>query len=173
MIDITIHKSIRNAIKRGDLDAVSQLINDDRSRLTWVVEPFGSWLDIAATYGEVKIVEWLVHQGMDVNQQSGVFESGPLQTAASFGHANVVSYLLENGATFDVSEPTRNPLFGAISGGHTEVATLLIDNGIDISVKYTGESMTNMDALAFAREWGSSDIVALLEAAQAKNSAAG
>ena len=64
---------------------------------------------------------------------------------------------------WDVSEPTRNPLFGAIHGGHTAIAKLLIDNGIDTSVSYTGENMTGIDAMAFAREWGRSDIVELLE----------
>lgn len=58
----------------------------------------------------------------------------------------------------------RNPLFGAIHGGHTDVAKLLIESGIDTAANYTGENMTNMDALAFAKEWGRSEIVALLEA---------
>ncbi len=71
-------------------------------------------------------------------------------------------YLLSEGATIDVSQPERNPLFGAIYGGHTAVAKLLIDKGIDTHVKYTGGSMKEMDALAFAKEWGRNDIVDLL-----------
>lgn len=62
----------------------------------------------------------------------------------------------------DVSDPERNPLFGAIYGGHIEIVRLLIDQGIDTHVKYTGKSMKNMDALAFARERGQMDIAALL-----------
>ena len=62
----------------------------------------------------------------------------------------------------DVSEPERNPLFGAILKGHTGIAKLLVDRGIDINVQYTGESMKDMDALAFAREWGRSDIAEYL-----------
>ena len=34
-------------------------------------------------------------------------------------------------------------------------------------MKYSGKSMQNMDALAFAREWGRLDIVEMLMAAQA------
>src|SRR5262245_14761134 len=62
----------------------------------------------------------------------------------------------------DVSEPVRNPLFGAIYGGHTDVARLLIDSGIDTNIKYNGKNMKEMDALAFAREWGRTDIADLL-----------
>ncbi len=76
---------------------------------------------------------------------------------------DVVRVLLELGAKFDVSEPERNPLFGAIYGGHAQVAKLLIDSGIDTTVKYSGKNMTNMDALAFARQFGRAEIVQLLK----------
>ena len=69
----------------------------------------------------------------------------------------------------EFSEPERNPLFGAIYGGHTAIAKLLIDSGIDTTVKYSGESMHEMDALAFAHEWGRSDIAELLMAAKNKH----
>lgn len=163
-IDIQIHKAIRAAIKQGDLASVSKMLGEDRSRLTWNVQPFGSWLHIAASNGQLRIVEWLIEQGMDVNQKAGVSDSGPLDEAASNGHLETVRCLINHGAILDTSNSVGNPLFGAIHGGHTQVAELLIDSGIDISVKYTGGNMTNMDALAFAREWGRNDIVALLEA---------
>ena len=82
------------------------------------------------------------------------------------GHLDIVKYLLECGATMDTSKAVRNPLIGAILGGttaaHTAIAKLLIDSGIDTTVSYTSEDMTNMDALAFAKEWGRSDIAELL-----------
>lgn len=163
-IDIQIHKSIRTAIKLGDLVTVSKALCEDRSRFNWNVRPFGSWLHIAAANGQLRIVEWLIEQGMNVNQMAGVSESGPLDEAASNGHLETVRCLINHGATLDTSNSVGNPLFGAIHGGHADVAKLLIESGIDTAVKYTGENMTNMDALAFAKEWGRSEIVALLEA---------
>ncbi|WP_218276388.1 ankyrin repeat domain-containing protein, partial [Pseudomonas sp. FW305-BF6] len=71
--------------------------------------------------------------------------------------------LLSIGVEMDVSDPIRNPLFGAISNGQVEVAKRLIENGINIKVKYSGESMKEMDALAFAKEQGQREIVELLE----------
>jgi hypothetical protein len=80
---------------------------------------------------------------------------------------NVVEFLIASGAVIDTSDSVRNPLFAAIVGGisdsHTAVAKLLIDSGIDTRVKYNSETMKDMDALAFAKEWGRSNIVRLLE----------
>jgi uncharacterized protein len=95
--------------------------------------------------------------------RSGVFEGGPLNEAATAGHVDIAKYLLSCGAELDVSDPRSNPLFGAIMSGNLEIVKLLIENGIDTQVKYSGESMQNMDALAFAVERGQTEIAALLQ----------
>jgi ankyrin repeat protein len=167
MVDVQISKDIRNAIKQGDVERVVALIGCDKGRLE-MMTPFGTWLHVAASIGKVDIVKRLVEMGANVNAYGGTAGGGSLHRAASDGHVEVVRFLLKCGAELDVSEPERNPLFGAIHWGHTEIAKMLIGSGIDTSVKYTGESMKNMDALAFAREWGRADIVDLL--ASSKNS---
>jgi len=108
------------------------------------------------------MVRHLVGLGIDINRRGGTFGGSPINEAASEGHLDVVRYLLEVGAELDISDPVRNPLFGAIYGGHIDIVKLLVEKGIDAHVKYTGESMINMDALAFARERGQTDIAALL-----------
>jgi len=100
--------------------------------------------------------------GADVNARGGVKDGAALSEAARTGHADIVRFLLSRGALLDVSEPTRNPLFGAVLGGHIEIVKLLIDAGIDTEVRYTGESMTDMDAAAFAHEGGQLEIEQLL-----------
>ncbi len=155
-------KEIRTAIKQGDADKATRLIDADKSRLS-MMTTFGTWLHVAAAHGRLEIVKRLFALGSDVNARGGIAGSGALHLAASEGHGDVVRYLLSIGAEMDVSEPERNPLFGAILGGHADTAKLLIDGGIDTSVKYTGKSMKDMDALAFAHEWGRSDIADLLE----------
>ena len=152
---------IREAIKRGDTKVAIALINSDR-KVFEATTVFGTWLHFAASHGKLEIVKRLVEMGADFNQRGGVFDAGPIKDAANDGHLEIVAYLIEQGAELDVSEPTRNPLFGAIHNGHTGVAKLLIDSGIDIRVKYTGENMKGMDALRYAREWGRDDIAKLL-----------
>ncbi len=156
-----IARDIFAAIKLGDADKVEAIIAPDNSRLE-MITPYGTWLNFAAVIGKLEIIKRLVSLGADVNSKSPVSGGGAINQAASFGHIDIVRYLLSCGAELGVSEPERNPLFGAIQGGHTAIAKLLIDSGIDTQIKYTGESMKGMDALAFAREWGRSDIAELL-----------
>lgn len=125
--------------------------------------PFGTWLHVAASKGELNIVKKLIELGSNINVIGGVYGGGALNEAASAGHIDIVSYLLSCRADMDVSEPERNPLFGAISNGHVDIAKLLIESGTDTEVKYSGESMKDMDALTFAREQGQEEIVKLLE----------
>jgi|LakMenEpi03Aug12_release.lakeMendotaPanAssembly.Ray.scaffolds.fasta_scaffold749898_1 ankyrin repeat protein len=158
---VPIAKRAYDAVKSGDLDALASMVDADSSVVN-ASTPFGSLLHVAADKGHLNIVRYLVQKGADINLNDGIVGGSPIGSAASSGHADVVKYLLEHGALLDVSEPNRNPLFGAIHGGHFEVASLLIDRGIDTSVVYNGENMRNMDAKAFAEEWGRTDILNLL-----------
>lgn len=63
-----------------------------------------------------------------------------------------------------MSESERNPLFSAIHGGHIDIVRFLVEAGIDHRVRYTGSSMQDMDACAFARERGQVDIAVFLAA---------
>jgi uncharacterized protein len=157
MDDKQIAIEIRTAIKQGDVQKVSALLGGDK-RLQQIMTPFGTWLHVAAAHGMLDIVKLLTNLGAEVNANGGIAGGGPLSLAASKGHLEIVRHLLSCGAKLDVSEPERNPLFSAIYGGHLEIVKLLIDSGIDFHVKYTGPSMNNMDALAFAQERGQTEI---------------
>lgn len=160
-------QGIREAILDGESKkAISLLIANPH--VLGFDSPFGTWLHVAAKCGNLDVVKYLVEQGMNVNARGGITGGAPVDLAASQGHPRVVKYLLTHGAELDVSEPERNPLFGAIYGGHTAVARLLIDSGIDTAVKYTGPNMKGMDALAFAREWGRTDIATMILQSQSK-----
>ena len=157
-----VAKEIRTAIKKSETQKVAQLIGTNTELLN-MMTPFGTWLQVAASRGELDIVKKLIELGANINNLGGVYGGGALNEAASAGHIDIVSYLISCGADMDISEPERNPLFGAISNGHVDIAKRLIESGIDIDVKYSGESMKGMDALAFAREQGQEEIVKLIE----------
>ena len=158
----SVNKAIRNAIKLGDINEVIQLIGDDKEILSTMTS-FGTWLHVAAKKGHFGIVEYLIHKGIDVNTKGDIFDASPLRLAAGAGHLEIVKYLIEAGAELDVSLAKRNPLFGAIYGGHKEVVEFLVENGIDISIRYTGESIKNMDAYEYAREFGQTEIAEYLK----------
>jgi ankyrin repeat protein len=154
-------KDIRAAIKKGDLSGVENLINANRESLN-MMTPFGTWLHVAATFGKLDIIKFLIDAGIDVNRYGGTFDGGAINHAAAEGHIYVVEFLLENGAVLDVSESKINPLFAAIYGGHLNIVKLLINKGIDFKIKYTSDTMENMDALAFAKERGQTQIAEYL-----------
>jgi ankyrin repeat protein len=156
-----ITKEIWSAIKQGDIEKVVSPINGGKVRLE-MMTPFGTWLHVAAHHGQLEIAKRLVAWGADINRYGGIAGGGPLNEAAAKGHVEIVKYLLSCGAELDVSEPERNPLFSAIYGGYIAIVKLLIENGLNAHVKYTGTSMNNTDALAFANERGQTEIAEML-----------
>ena len=157
MNEVEITKGIREAVKTADIERVRSLIGGSKERLQQMT-PFGTWLHIAAKGGNLELVQCLISMGADVNARGGPFGGAPINLAAGYGQLHIVRTMLAAGAALDVSEPERNPLFSAIQGGHLEIVKLLIERGIDYRVRYTGDSMKDMDALAFARERGQAEI---------------
>lgn len=150
-----------DTIRDGDLETFRKLAKTWHEYL-FMTTPFGSWLHFAASQGHLPIVKHALDVGFDVNLRAGVSDGTALNEAALEGHVEIVEFLHTKGGEFDLDDPTRNPLFGAIVGGHLNVAKYLLDNGIDKTVRYTGETMNEMDAYEFAMERGETKIAQLL-----------
>ena len=167
---IAAYNQIRRSIKNGATADFVRLLGADES-LFQLDTPFGKWIHMAAAHGKLAIVEWLVSHGMDVNSRGATIEGRPLDEAAANGHADVVRFLIDAGATLNVSDSVRNPLLAAIIGGdsddHTEVARLLIASGIDTGVRYP--NLQNGNAFDFARRYGRTKIAAILSPLSCEN----
>ena len=155
-------RKILTAIRNNDFDNMYKFLLADKSLINENT-PFGTWLHVASSVGNLRIVRTLVEFGIDINQRAGTYGGSALNEAASEGHYDVTQYLLSCGAELDTTEPERNPLFGAIMCGSKEIVQLLLDNGIDASVRYTGQYMKNMDAYDFAIERGQKEIAEMLK----------
>jgi len=155
-------KETYSAIKSNDTALALLLIREDPALVT-AQTPFGPLLHVAAAANNLEVMQQLLDCGADVNARGGTFGGNALNYAASTGQIDAVKYLLKNGSEMDVDEPERNPLFGAIFSGRKDIAIELIENGIKTDICYTGESMKEMDARAFAEERGEIDIVRLLD----------
>ncbi|MGG0412322.1 ankyrin repeat domain-containing protein [Peribacillus simplex] len=153
---------IYDLIKDGDIEQAKEIIITDKSLLDFVT-PFGTWLHVSARTGKLDMIKILVKSGMDININEGVPKSAPIAHAASEGEISIVEYLFDNGAILDVSDPNTSPLFSAIYGGHLDIVKYLVKNGIDITVKYTGDTMKDMGAYEFAIERGQTEIAEYLK----------
>jgi len=157
------------AVKDNQIDTVKACLAE-RPELVHAELILGPTLHIAVKYGYRDMVEMLLAHGADPNQGGGILGGNALNMAASRGQAEMVTLLLDHGAKMETDDPQFNPLFSAIIEGSTEAAKVVIDAGIDTSVSYTGDIMDHTDALSFAREWGRSEIVELLETKKAQSS---
>lgn len=159
--DIEVRRSLLNAIRSCKTEEALDLLNRNPDFLQ-METPFGSWLHVAASSGDIALAKHLVVAGIEVNRRGGTFDGSAINLAASAGHDNIVEFLLKSGAELDVQEPERNPLFSAIYGGHLSIAELLVRHGIDYRIKYSGQYMNAMGAIGFANERGQKAIAEYL-----------
>lgn len=161
MEKVQMAKDIRNCIKHNQLDLLKMIIEENPEMVNWMT-PFGTWLHVAASHGRLDIIRYLIELEIDINRRGGTCSTNALERATSKGHLDIAEYLINAGIDIDTSEPERNPLFAAIYGGHFEIVQMLVENNVDIAIKYSGESMKNMDAIAFAIERGETGIATYL-----------
>lgn len=161
-MDKEIIKSMRQAIKQGDLVSVKKMLEDDKELID-AITPFGTWLQVASTQGKLDIVKYLLECGMDVNRSGGMSDGGPIKSAAFKGYLDIVKLLYENGAVLEVSEATKNPLFAAIYNGHIDVVRFLVENGIELEVYYAMGDLEKVDAYEYARQYGQTEIANYLK----------
>ena len=114
-------------------------------------------------------VKYFIGRGLEINKDGDISGGTPVRSAAENGHLDIIKLLHKNGAIFDVSEATKNPLFAAIYGGYYEVAKYLIDNGIDISVNYPIGKLNNVDAYEYAKQFGQTEIAKYIKEKRSVN----
>ncbi len=157
------------AIKESDTKRLLELFDSNPGSIE-LLTPFGSWMHYAARNSTVNTLQTLVDLGLspeirvDPEEGDKLFENGesPIVAAARGGILENVKFFLRYEVRLDTHDPSVNPLFGAIVGCSVEIVHLLIEAGIDTTVRYSGEMMNDMDALAFALERGETEIADVL-----------
>lgn len=89
----------------------------------------GDWKEmlIAAQNGDLSLVRYHIRMGENPNYQHPEFLTTPLIEAASFGHTDIVQFLLENGARADIKAgfSSDTALKMAQQNGHKGIVRLL------------------------------------------------
>ena len=155
-------KKVRQLIKQGNSEAVKEVLKNDQE-LLFAETPFGTWLEVAASKGQIELVKYLIDSGIDVNKCCGITEGGPIERAAFEGYLSIVKLLYENGAILDVSTAEKNPLFSAIYNGNMDVVKFLVDCGIDLKASYPIGELDKVDAYEYAKQYGRTEIANYLK----------
>ena len=138
------------AAAAGDLSRVKQLIEADPS-LAKSFSPDGfPVLALAAAFGNFEVAKYLHAKGGDINAVS-TNGSGytALTGAVASGHAEIATWLLENGAEPNYSYANGyTPLLTAAANGRLEILKSLLAHGADLHAK----TNDGKSALAFAIE---------------------
>ncbi len=152
-----IEKAMWNAVKKGEIDNVKNLLKQNEGLLENVTA-LGSWLHVAASYEQIEVVEYLISEGIDLNIEGAAGKVTPIRCAALQGNLNIVKILYDNGAILDVSTANKNPLFAAIYNNHFKIVKFLVENGIDLTASYSIGQLDRVDACEYARQFGRTEI---------------
>lgn len=83
--------------------------------------PYGTPLGMAATNGNLEMVNFLLEKGALVNPPKG----NPLNKAINNGHTDVAKILIDNGADISKGDPFKS----AVRNGNVELAYYLLEKG--------------------------------------------
>ena len=170
---IEIGKRLNLAIEGGRTDEVISLCTEYPWLIcdhTWSKRRL-TWIEVAATKGNVDMMKTLVDLGFNIDALSGKEGSTALATSVGFDHLDMVRFLLENGADPNLSRP----LIGAInerkpSELQLAFVQLLVESGVDVNQRYDlyGDSSKQFTALDWAN---APDVIAYLKSVGGKTSA--
>jgi ankyrin repeat protein len=162
-----------NAIRTGDVESVSTIVQSDPALLSQPVDTGISPVLVAMYNGQPRVARVLVDMGapLDIFEASAVGELSrvqeiidrqpavasayapdgftPLGLAAFFGHVEVAHALLHAGA--DVNAASHNalkvaPLHSAVASRQTDLSRLLVEHGADVNAKQQEDFTPLMEA---------------------------
>ena len=136
LLDSNPKLDIFEASALGKLPRVRNLLEGDASLAQqWSPDGFTP-LHLAAFFGQLAAVRWLLDQGADVAAVSrNDMRVQPLHSAAANGHVEVCNLLLESGADPNARQHGGwTPIHAAAANGNKELEDLLVEHGADPSI---------------------------------------
>jgi ankyrin repeat protein len=142
-----IESVLHQAIKSGSFEEVKQLILLNNESINEVVEGMTPIM-LAASRGNVEIIDLLFTQGADPNKR-GSMDRTALQYATEKNHIEAAKRLLAYGADIDAYDNGRlTPLVMAASRGYSELGVLFVEKGADVNIQHVDGWTALIDATA-------------------------
>ncbi|CDS37799.1 ankyrin domain repeat containing protein [Echinococcus multilocularis] len=89
----------------------------------------------ATSNGHIEVARCLIEHGANINTHSTEFKESALTLASYKGHAEMVKFLLDAGASHEHrTDEMHTALMEAAMEGHVEVARLLLDHGANVNI---------------------------------------
>jgi ankyrin repeat protein len=152
------------ALQEPALKAAEALIDWPKTNLEARTARDESPLMMAALKGHTALVKKLIDKGADVNKPGWA----PLHYAATGGHLEIMSLLLEHHAFIDAESPNgTTPLMMAAHYGTPAAVKLLLEAGADTAMK----NQLGLSAVDFANRANRKDVADLIAAQMAKTPA--
>lgn len=98
---VSYHSDVIGATRAGDLQLLSQLLNDSPELLYCFTIDNLTLMTFAIESGNIKTVQYLLHKGLSVNDTYGRSDTCPLATALQFRHLQITRLLIHAGADFN------------------------------------------------------------------------
>lgn len=146
------------ALRDASLKAAEALIDWPKTKLETRNAVDESPLMMAALKGHTQLARKLVAKGADVNKTGWA----PLHYAATHGHLEIISLLLDNHAYIDAESPNgTTPLMMAAFYGTPAAVKLLLESGADAKLK----NQLGLTAIDFANRANRQDAAEMIAAA--------
>ena len=136
--NLTERPSLASAIltdeEEKELKQIKAIIRDSPDLINAKTKTGRSRLEDAAAFGQVKVAEFLLANGADVNANLGGAGT-PLHRAAQSGHKTMTELLLRNRADVNSRESGATPLHLAVDNGHKAITEVLLAHKADVNAK--------------------------------------
>ncbi|KAF8763623.1 Serine/threonine-protein phosphatase 6 like protein [Argiope bruennichi] len=125
--------AIELAVAHGKLEIVKMLSKLKRVNIHDKANDGFSLLHIAAQFGHLNIMKYLIEIGADINSENDA-GTKPIHFAAREGHKDIVQFLLDiDPSSKHLTIVGQTPVHYAVLGGHIDVLQFLIDRKFDIN----------------------------------------
>jgi len=163
-------EEMKKAIQSNNIAKVEELVNLNLRYVTVANSVGETPLYMAAYFGHLAIINYLVDNGADINLQEPRAGWSPLHMAISQGKTDVVEYFINQGADWNMQ--TRygdTPLILAFrknkNNSHLEIIKMLLIVGADITI----ENTIGQNVLYYAEEQNNAELIKLLTDIQDAN----
>jgi ankyrin repeat protein len=123
------HMRYTEALRDGDVKLVKKYLDGDAKPN----DKFFGWsaLQIAATKGQLKVVQLLVERGAELDYQHPISKNTAFHMAAFGGHDQVVKFLATKGADINIKMRADVSIIRAVRDeGNTKMVELLTSLGV-------------------------------------------